>query len=476
MSQNSARYTGRRSQAADRACHLVAGKLRDRYQSTEGKLARRKFVNFDYFGVIAAEETRDKTLVAFDESWVLPAISSYISGDNTYQTERDEVLREKIASIVSRDPNTTGVWTTIPALTRGSDLSLADLSLYSFNDFDINPRTLYMVFAPVSTDEAEKIFVYTYRDARLYNFSVYVAVRDMPLAEAQDFAHLNPVKLDFIGNYAVFSSEQMTQDTLDQIYLFNEYPFPFPRLDELKGAYASYLLSESLYYEFSIRWENRILYIGLAGWIQAQDIMQQFTRILNDVDRERVKFRLLLGFNEAVRISQSSTIKSFYHAGEYYAATCSEVDDCDLPDVSNQSLGVDPSAVELFGPLQAPFKGKDMRAQALEYLSLLGYRIEPNPEPYFNGLSLGHVTYQVEATGQTFTKYYYVSTNGENLVVHEITGPHRKEVQAYLETLLNEGELFDQKQRNLTRGYPDFVPSTLSVDRHLSADPSQLVK
>lgn len=412
--------------------------MHDRWNEDTRALNRLKRVNFDYFGVIASEELSGNTLIAFDENWIVPVIANYIKGENTYQTERTEALRELIAAKVTK-----GEWTNEPQLVSTSTLSVDQLRLYPLYDFDVSQKQLYLVFAPVSLEEAEKILLYTYRDGRLYNYSSYQVIRDLPLAEAEDLEYLNPVTLDFVGNYLVVRSEQLTQEQLDSIVLFEEYPFTFHRLDCLKGAYATFLLAESLHYQFSLRWENQTLYVGLCGWIQAQDISQHFARILSDIDRERVKFRLLFGFNEAVRIAETGS-KCFYTNGEYYAATCS---DCELPQVSNEPVQFDPSAAEAGHPFEH-----------LEYLRLLGYRTETDPEPYHNDIQVGWITYQTD--GRTFTRYYYTSTRGANLDLWEAPGERDEAVRTQLQERLQRGDFFDRKQRNLTSGYPEFIPSS----------------
>ena len=124
-------------------------------------------------------------------------------------------------------------------------------------------------------------------------------------------------------------------------------------------------------------------------------------------------------------------------------------------------------------PLRSTSK-KNLRSLALEYLALLGYDVNENPESYLNDLQLGHRTYQSGL--DIFTVYYYNTTYGEEMDLHEIEGKNVPEVKKMLERLFQFGWFFDQITQNITRGYPEFVPSTSPLKRGIPRDPEKLIE
>ena len=95
---------------------------------------------------------------------------------------------------------------------------------------------IYMIFAPVSADVADRIFIYLYRNIQLYSFANYLIVKDLSLSIAKDFQYLFPVDINIIGNYVVLKSEQMSRDQLERAFELNEISYQFSRLDSLTGC------------------------------------------------------------------------------------------------------------------------------------------------------------------------------------------------------------------------------------------------
>jgi hypothetical protein len=469
-------YNGALSPTSDYSCYLVASGLRDRYDISCRKLIRNQFVENDYFGVIAYEIDQKRTLIAFDKNWILPAIAKYIEDEITYEIERPASLRERIATYnpMSLDPENPIVrWDQIPNL-HGELFSINDITIYPFHDSaftttDGYSSEVYMIFAPVNRDEAEKIFLYLYRNVQLYTNMIQLTVRDMPIELAKDFQYLFPIDLTFLGNYVIISTDQMTRDRLEHVYKFDELSFEFLRLNDLTGAYATYLLAESMYFQYTLRWERNILFIGLCGYIQVLDIIEHFGQILNEIERQTPYYKELPNFSSAANLVANSDSKCFYHNGKYYAVLHENIQ---VPTVDNDQTPMEISRVELICPLIAITR-QDTYNDARKYFQELGYDVNPNPEPYHNNLQLGYRTYEIN--GIVTTTYYYSSTNRKENDIHETKGPYNDEIRIRLELLLRNGYFFTQRMRNITRGYPDFIPSEPPINRQLSEDPAELI-
>lgn len=475
-----ASYQGDITPTSDYSCQMVAARLKDHYDLVERRLTRNQFVQNDYFGIIAVEANQGRTLIAFDKNWVLPAIATYIEGNFSAEMNRPVELREKMAE---RNPieNMAGTdyaqWVSI-GQPRGEKININDLTIYPFQDDaltndDGSPTECYMIFAPVSRDEAEKIYLYCYRDIQLYTDIAYVTVKDLALELARDFQYLFPVDVKTIGNYVVFSTDKINRDQFERTYKTGELGFSFPRLDDFTGAYGSYLLAESLYFQFPIRWENNMLYIGMCGYIQAQDIIENFANILNDLQRENPFYKILPNYVTATYLAQTTNYKCFYYQGKYYAAMNIDQEISTISDNrSNDEKEFDETYVEMLMPLIAVCQERTSE-DARKYLRSLGYDINPNPDDYQNKIILGHRT--IELNGKLTTNYYYRSTHGRELSIHQINGPHDDEIKQKLQSLFQRGYFFTQKTINLMRGYPDFIPSSQPINRQLSSNPKELL-
>lgn len=470
-----AQYTGSLSPTSNYSCHLVAAGLKDRYNVTTKRLLRTPFVENDYFGIVAFEIRQRRTLIAFDRNWVLPAIITYIEDDLTYEMEDTVALREKIATYnpVSLDPeDPIAQWDQVPFL-KGEKLSLKDLTIYPFQDSAFSTTQgeksgCYMIFAPVDQDEAEKIYLYLNRNAQLYTNTHQLTVRDVPINQIKDFEYLFPVEIKYIDHYVIISTDQVTRDQLEHIYEIGEVSFLFPALNDLTGAFATYLLSERMYFQYSLRWELNTLYMGLCGYIQALDLRENFGLVLNEIEKENPYYKELPNYETAAAFVKDSDSKCFYHNGKYYAALYSDISIPILESKKNKET----SKVELICPLIA-INRQNSREAARKYLQDFGYDMNPNPDPYFNDLKLGYRTYEIG--GIINTLYYYAATNKDEVDLHEINGVHNEEVRIRLELLLRSGYFFTQKVRNITRGYPDFIPSDPPISRQLTKDPTKLI-
>jgi hypothetical protein len=434
-----AKYIGKITSTSDYSCQLVAAFLKDRYDIDNKRLVKNTFVENDYFGIISFEANKGNTLVAIDKNWILAAINKYITDELTYGMEDTVVLREKIATYNSG-------WDQDPFL-GGQKLSINDLTIYSFQDN-------LMIFAPINKEEATKIYLYLYRDATFFTNTRYLTLKDVAINKIKDFEYLFPVNVDYLQNYVIFSTDQMTLEDLEHIYYFEEIPFKFPGLDDLIGAFATYLLAEKTFFQYSFRWEENTLYIGLCGYIQALDLLEIFKQTLNEVQKESPYYKELSNYVTAVEVASQTDSKCFRHNGIYYAALYKDIT---IPNVDNHNA-------EPTYPLMNINR---------EYLQSLGYDTS-SPEPYFNNLKLGFITYEIE--GVISTVYHYSSTNRKEVDLHEVNGGNSENVRLRLELLLQKGFFFTQKVKNIIKGYPGFIPSNPPISRQLSKDPSILIK
>jgi hypothetical protein len=479
-----AQYRGRVTPEATAGCQLVAGKLHDTYSTEKRHFTRQKFLDNDYLGIIAHEQSRGNGIVAFGPSWVLPAVAEYVNKSLNYDSVRTAVLREDILEMNPRgnidwtnDPGTLpdqfidvteeSLLATGKIVTRPTPkvFELNQLNIYQFYDRnfleeDGNLMPIYMMFAPVTVDEMERILLYLNRNIKLYSFWHSLAIEDLPLSAGSDFKYLFPVEISYVGNYTVISSAEISQNRLMHIYHLQEVPFSMPRIDDILGTYATYLLAEALFYEFEVWWNKRSLLVGMAGWIQAHDIYEQFGLILNDINRQNMRFVKLDNYLQATRYADQTNAKCFYYLGNYYAAINEEVivDRNIQPETSPVS---DPGLLEMINPLRGVVQ-VGHRRNAKKYLQSLGYDITPNPETLSVDLQLGHRTFEIE--GKQVTVYYYRSTHNQELEVHQIDGPNNEKLKKELERLLQQGYFFDQKTKNTVKGYPGFIPSCSPVE------------
>ena len=468
-------YTGPVSPTSNYSCQMIAAKLKDRFDLTSRRLIRNRFIENDYFGIIAYEVSKGRTLIAFDKNWVLPAIANYIEEQITYDMEKPASLRERIATYnpMSLNPEEPiAQWDQIPNL-HGELFTLDDLTIYPFHDTVFGTAEgcqseACMVFAPIDLDEAEKIYLYLYRNVQLYTDVHYLTLRDVSIEKVKDFQYLFPVDLKYLGHYAVISTNKMTRDRLEQIYQLGEIAFDFPRLNELTGAYATYLLAESMFFQYSMRWERNILLLGLCGYIQALDLVENFGQILNEIEKETPYYKILPNYSTAAYLAATTDCKCFHYNGKYYAVL---YEDMDIPTIETPSPK-EISRIELICPLLAITR-QDTAQQAKVYFQSLGYDVNPSPDPYSNDLQLGFRT--LEINGETSTTYFYQATHKNEVDLHETKGPYNDEVRIRLELLLRNGYFFIQKVRNITRGYPEFIPSTPPISRQLSENPSDLI-
>jgi hypothetical protein len=492
-----ASYRGQITPEATAACHLIARKFQDTYNPKKREFTRQNFLENDYLGVLAHETSLGNGMVAFGPSWVLPATAEYIQKRYNYGIIRPGALREEVLNMNPRTSLTDEdyiAWRSDPDLLpaqfvdddrdkenidtdpKNKVFKLEQVNVYQFYDRgflndDGNLIPFYMLFAPINEDEMERILLYLNRNIQLYSFWHSIAIEDLPVATGLDFEYLFPVELKYVGNYTVISTQEISQSRLEHIYYLNEIPFSFPRLDDIRGTYATYLLSEALFYKFQLNWNRRSLNVGLAGWIQAQDIYEHFGFILNDVNRENMRFLKLQNYKEAVQYADQTNAKCFYYLGNYYAALNEDItiDKTLKPEMKPVD---NPGLFEMLNPLRAVVI-RQHRNDAKNYLASLGYDTAGlDNNEYYIDLKLGHRTYELE--NEMFTIYYYESTHDEEIQIHEIVGKNNPQIKKQLENLLQKGYFFDQHMKNTTKGYPGFIPSSSPLQRNLSNEPDVL--
>lgn len=425
-------YDGVPSITSDYSCQILAFGLKDRYNPDTKRLNLKTFVDHDYFSIISSEISQNRTLLAFDKSWILHGIIKYIQEDITYSIDEPVLLRQKLATYNSEE------WSNVSPQKNPSDIfNVSDISIYNLDD-------MMMIFAPVNRDEAEKIFLYLYRDVQLYTITNYITLKDVPKNKIKDFEYLFPVDVKFFGDYTFISSDQMTFQKLQHAYNFGEIQFEFPHLDELKGSFASYLLAERTSFQYSIKWENNTLYVGLCGYIQAMDLFTTFGQILIEIQKERLYYKEVPNYRTATSFITNTNFKAFYYLGKYYVAL--DLDQ-EIPILSQNDNNY--SITELSLPL--------ITSDSKEYLKNMGYDITPSS--YHNDLKVNYQTYE------TSTIYYYDATYEKEIELYEIKGKYDVELQNKLERLLQEGFFFTQKMKNITKGYPGFTPSDVPINK-----------
>lgn len=476
----SSQYTGRVTPESLHACQLIARKLGDLYSTQEKRFTRQEFLENDYMGIVKNETEAGRTLIGFGESSILPGIVDYITLEKSYEQSRPEALRETVATKYNGWDGSSGL--------TGKTFSLDTLKIYSVLESGATPGSkspteMYLIFAPVDATEAGKVLLYLSRNIELYSYSVYLSVKDLPVASGLDFQYLFPVELKYFQDYTLISTDQLTQSSLDHLWKFREVKFPFPDLDPLRGAYAAYLLSESMYYEFLVLWDQGALVLGLGGWLQMKDLLEHYAELLNEINRQRISFEELPDFQTAVKSAKSTNFKSFYHQGKYYRAA-TKTTPSEAPVLSSEIRGhpnqrsdpvqINSSIPELLHPLRAVTSRE--RTSALQYLEQLGYSISPNPTPYQNKIKLGYRTYLNETDGTKFAAYYYITTHKEEIELHETYGEGTEEIRKALEWALQQGFFFNQEMQNITRGYPGFVPGIHPINRNLSKYPQRLLQ
>lgn len=388
-----------------RSCEMVASYLGDRYHN--GRLRIRG--SSPYIDTVNKEKI---PLVAFGTDEVLAGIFRYIKEKKSPEIMRTVALREKLAS----DQNSG--WDSVPDLQR-SCLKINQLKVRYVND-------LIMVFAPVSDEEFARIQVFIGRDMKLYDPKSYLVLYKPDLPKVMDFQYLHPVTTEKVGNFMVISTDRMTYEQLHLLYFYDEKKFTFHALDTLRGCFATHLLAESLEYNFLTWWDDRSLYVGLAGSIQTQDIVENFQRILVEVNKSIVEIRKVKDYKEAVNYCRTTNCKAFQYLGDYFIA----IGDKNV-EVETNILETD----EVIEPLRAVVD-EEQREKALLYFKSLGYdtKLSTDETSWWPTIESEDIT----EGGIRRKREYYISTHGQKV---EFDGK------------------FTLRDRNLLKGYPGFVPS-----------------
>lgn len=496
-------YKGRITPETLHGCHLVASRLKDQYDETSRKLIFTQDLQNDYFDIIAQEQTEGRCLIAMDKDWVLPLIGEYLRTDQDRFIYRPEALREKIATynpIMSMNEPYVRWESQVDFVEHSRPWTVDDLSIYNLTDINVGQisrttvwdqydNTVMLVFAPVNALTAGAVNTYIYQQYEFFSAKAYLAIKDLPVSLARDFEYLFPVELNYLRNYVIFSSTRMSRGLLVEAFYRHQISHTFPRLDSKLGAYATYLLAEATFHHFPLSWAGQTLTMGLVGFIQSRDLLEEFGRIMVDLQSRGVLFQALPSYEVAVNLVASSDVKCFYFEGVYYASLPANSEELSYsanvlnPDnpLSSQEKVMntrDLSLVELKGPLQSMSTYPELTKS---YLSSLGYQVNPDPEPFYRQLPLGYRTIALVSTSSpdeitennTVTTYYYKSTFGEEIEVYHHNGSWSRILFNELQRKLNEGYFAGPYLQNILRNYPDLVPSIPALSRHLSAYPEK---
>jgi len=420
-------------------------------------------VNNEITSLIAKETQRGNVLIAFDKSWIIPNIYKYIKENRSYSMILPSIFRQKMIDIVYK--------TKFGEITPYKDcnFNFNDLSIHKLND-------KYLVFAPINVEEADRIFLYLYKDCNLYSGETSIAIQNIDLSRIKDIEYLYNVKYELIDNFGIIKIKDHTLEELEHIYNYDEYYFNFPFIDDLVGEFTTYLLSECTYFKYPMRWQNKKLYISY-GYLLAQDLVEKFALILNQIRRENVKFIKIEDFLTAVDIAWKTNLKIFYHNNSYYAASNTDIT---LPITSDSDTDIEKYIENTVGSLRVDeitikhpltnIEHKDFK----KFVKLLGYEVNENKNYNFN-IEIGWLTYKIENTEDIITDYYFTSTHDKNMHICKTEGKYNEEIKNKLQQFLNKGFFFTQKALILMTHYPNFVPSCGVINHNLPRNQEELM-
>jgi len=302
------------------------------------------------------------------------------------------------------------------------------LHIYQF--FDLTYDKLYLIFADVTDIQKEHILTSLSLTSHLSLHYNHV-VNNISLSRVKDLSYLFPITHSFqidTQPYVVFTSTILTSTDLSDLFHFNYLKFPFYRLDELTGAYATLLLSETLNHSFSVSWKLNHLYIHDSSYLQCLNLHNIFLDICSYLSTQLFEFKVIPDFISCVKLCKFYNVKCLYYQYTYYCVVPKNYPDLLIPDIIVDS----PDSSDL---------------------SNFGY-ISYTPKYNFN------INLQVDTSNPNIVLFYYYSTHGEKYIVHKLyDSSNIDDIYHILNTLFKYGVFFKQYTKNILSNYPDFIPS-----------------
>lgn len=371
-----AMYAGKWTPASKSACYYIARGVDDVFDQDMRKCRRHESLDYNFFGILETEIEQGRSLVAFGDAWMIFGVKTYLKNNGLEDTR-----------LVVHD--------TQPI----------------------------MVFAHVNTAIADSILRFLPLDMRLFSFEHTAAQKDMAPGRAYDLAYLFPVETSTIGRYTQVSSTALSQTQVERLVHFNEVVFEMPRLDTNTAIFATWLLSETLFFDHVMSWRDGALVLENVGWIQALAMERQFGLLLNQIRRSSTYFEHVGSYAAAVRSGR----KCFQSLGSYVAAIVPGTD----TGLIRQE--VDPHS---FDPV--PLRSVDTIGFR-QYMRSLGYNTTRNP------LSV-HIDIPLIPVDGGYT---YETSSGVEGFIPESNHSSKQSLQS---------ENVPRDTRELMRAYPGFVP------------------
>lgn len=427
---------------SDRGTSVIHSKIKGQYWEN------------NYRTIITDQAAKGNILIAGDKDWIIPAIATFISDHSGIPP--DDNPSEKAAILNIRKVTDINISTKLtPDMI--TIISLTDTSIPDTTTSIINYQ-YHLLFAPVTSIEAERIYLYIYRDVKLYSFFNYLAVKGWSGTESWELQKFFPLVTNSFLDFTIFKSSILTREELIQIVYFSRIPVPFSRLDPIGGCYASYLLAEATEYQYDLWWEDRTLYLQGCGYIQSLDLREIFGDLIKQIYQEGIIFRSVSKSDLDKFVSKG--IKGFFYMGSWYGAFPILPPNLPVPIINyDQEF----SEIELASPLRA-ITFPHLRSAGLALLGQLGYSIPPRSR--MGNWPLEYTTYSIPG-GDLLTTYYYLSSINFPLTVCKIKGPNNPLVRDLVTQLLHRGYFFPPFTKTLLKNYPNYMPSFLPLNTDL---------
>lgn len=394
---------------------FVARQLGDIYNPQLNKT--RRILNQDYFTLISTMASKEKYLIAFDETWVLGGIRNY---NDTFKV-----------------------------------FNIDQVDVYRFNK-------TFMVFAPVSAIVQEHILMWLYQNWKLFNGKSCIANFEQSPYYADDFRMLFPVNVEYVGNICLIESTLLSQKQLEAAYYETKMIYRIEGLNMVKATYAVFMTMWNTNFEYPMSWTTDQLSIWNAGYIGSEDLKAEFMRCLLDIEKGNIIFEEIPGPIEAATVTRQLWVRTFPCESVWYGAFTSNIR---LNQVDfNEMIPYTDIPYDIVNGLLTD------KSRTLRVLKMLGYSFTPDPIEV--SIPIGYQTIQINSS-DIITTYYYVSTHGQRVDVYTISGYNNPRILLRLQDLSNKGYFLSPKAAAIIRRYPKLV---LSVTANIPNIVSEIIK
>lgn len=444
----STRYDGPVNPFTEHNCQLLARK----FQTTWEKGVFQRTFFYDYPALIAQESSQ--VLLGIERGWILKAIQDFLQGNDLNTPDlREAILAESYKLYWS------------PAPRENWDKLLSLLKIYDLDDPELGE--IYLVFAPITLEEAEAIqaFLAVYRELTGPRNAPYAPLLAVSISvrknwegwRIHDWSYLYPLEVSYLGPYIIFTTQEWDQRTMDHLFQYQQFPLFFPRIEDMIGCYATFLLIEATGGEMELQWKDRTLFCGECGYLQVLDLRDHFLEICYEIGRQKVAFRKIPNYATAQNLTETTNCKCLYYHYEYYAV---------IPNGTQIS-------VEMVEGPDLPEEGLYFFPKSL--MEGLGYHLA-KVDPFYREIPLGYRTFYDPETDLRLTAYYYRTTALTEQVVHIILGENNTRVREKLQELVNNGYFFTKRSQRIMRAYPELVVGDTLIPRNLSREPAKLLE